>query len=236
MTFDYAVASDQGPRAENEDSVGVWPLKNGGLAIAVAEGLGGHIGGKRASAMAIEMFGEAIKEALEPDLGDIARKIHYALRREQGLAPQMRNMATTFSAAVVDGTKIKIVHSGDTRVVLQRGSGIKKLTEDHTEAQRLLRSGTITKDEFANYPRKNVLESALGTHFNPTIDVLTEDLFRRDRIFLSSDGVHGKVSLKELKAISDRSPNAEMFVRDVVDTVRARRPDDNLTIAAVFAI
>jgi PPM family protein phosphatase len=232
--FDYAMASEKGPRKENEDTVGAWVLSEGRLAIAVADGLGGHIGGKLASQLAIEMFRAAVDQSDSANLFEVAHGIHIALKEAQEKSPELRNMATTFSAAIIEARKLNFVHCGDTRIVLQRGDGIQKLTEDHSEAQRLFSAGKLTKEEFANYPRKNVLESALGASNEPTIDTKEIELKMGDRIFITSDGVHGKILLREMKALSDLSQNATTFVDRTIDAIKAKGPDDNFSVVAVF--
>jgi serine/threonine protein phosphatase PrpC len=232
--FDYAIASEKGPRQENEDTVGAWAFSDVRLAIAVADGLGGHVGGKFASHLAIEMFREAVYRPDLPDLSEVARAIHNALKAAQEKSAHLRNMATTFSAAIIAEKQLSFVHCGDTRIILQRGSGIQKLTEDHSEAQRLFSAGKLTKEEFANYPRKNILESALGAANEPTIDTKTVELRTADRIFITSDGVHGKILLRELKTLSDESQDATSFVHRTIEAVNAKRPDDNFSLVAVF--
>ena len=232
--FDYAMASEKGPRQENEDTVGAWTLSDARLAIAVADGLGGHIGGKLASHLAIEMFRAAVDRPDPPDLSEVARAIHNSLKAAQEKSPHLRSMATTFSAAIIAEKRLSFVHCGDTRIILQRGGGIQKLTEDHSEAQRLFSAGKLTKEEFANYPRKNILESALGAAQEPTIDTKTVELRMGDRIFITSDGVHGKILLRELKTLSDESRDARSFVGRTIEAVNAKRPDDNFSLVAVF--
>ena len=58
MRFATASFTEAGPRTVNEDKVGVWTLRNGGLAVAIADGLGGMGGGDIASQLAIKLFGE----------------------------------------------------------------------------------------------------------------------------------------------------------------------------------
>ncbi len=232
--FTYAIASEKGPRKENEDSVGVWSLSETKVAFAVADGLGGHIGGKLASQLALDLYRAALDDSAPLHLANVAKTIHAALKVEQNKSPQLRNMATTFSAALIEGNKMDFVHCGDTRIVLQRGDGIRKLTEDHSEAQRLYSTGKLTKDEFLNYPRRNILESALGASNEPTIDTNTVEIEAGDRIFITSDGVHGKILLREMKFLSDASSDAATFVRRTVEAVNARRPDDNFSLVAVF--
>lgn len=234
MRFRYATVSEVGPRSANEDAVGVWPGTGEQFAVAVADGLGGYHGGQQASDIAIRLFGAAIEQEAKPDLHGIAIAIHDAIRREQNADPQVRGMATTLSGAVITTGRIDFVHCGDTRIVLQRNNGIRRLTVDHTEAQRLLDAGAITQKEYASYPRKNVLESALGVSDAPKIDLGEHDILPGDRLFLTSDGVHSKIYLREIRDISHRSVDPEDAIREILEVVRFRGPEDNYTVVAIF--
>ncbi|MCK1414835.1 serine/threonine-protein phosphatase [Bradyrhizobium sp. CW4] len=233
MNFDFAYSSDKGPRAENEDSAGLWRTSDG-LAMAVADGLGGHNGGQFASRLAIDLFVNAVREDSNLDLPMLAWQIHQRIRQAQQDRPELRRMATTFSAVRIEGGTMRIVHCGDTRIVLQRGKGIKLLTKDHTEANRLLSIGKLSPEEFEHYPRRNVLESALGAPTHPQIDSATLDVSPNDRVFIMSDGVHGKVFLRELKDVSDDSATASVCAQRVAELVQKKGADDNYTIAAAF--
>jgi protein phosphatase len=209
--------------------------------MVVADGLGGHVGGNLASSLAVEMFGAAVAEDTHPVLPSIAFAIHDAIRTKQASAPELRGMATTLSGLIVNQSPtvptsalMRYIHSGDTRIALQRGNGIKRLTQDHSEAQRLLVAGLLSREEYATYPRKNVLESALGISTTPRVDYDEVDLIAGDRVFITSDGAHTKVLLREMKEVSDQSESAEAFVQRMCATIKERNPDDNFSVAALF--
>ncbi|WP_176245204.1 PP2C family protein-serine/threonine phosphatase [Oceanibacterium hippocampi] len=234
MRFKYATASEAGPRTVNEDAIGVWREGEDKLAVAIADGLGGYQGGQQAADLSIRMFGSAIGRGADFDIKNIAFAINGAIRREQEANPEFRGMATTLSAAVCGDGRVDFVHCGDTRIVLQRHNGIRRLTVDHTEAQRLFDLGVITRQEFSNYPRKNVLESALGISDSPRVDIGQQEILSGDRMFVMSDGIHSKVYLREIRDISVRSREPSEAVRDIVDLVSARGPEDNFSIVAIF--
>lgn len=229
-----AYRSECGPRAENEDAIGALQLGDGGLAVAMADGLGGHFGGAAAAQLAVSTFLQAMREEPERPLIEVARSIHENILSEQKANPRHRGMATTFTAAVCTQDKLRGVHSGDTRIALIRGDGVKRLTEDHTEAQRLFAAGKLSRAELAAYPRKNILESALGASKNLRIDEVTFDLNLGDRIVLTSDGVHGKIMLRELQAIVRSSDGPESAVDSVLSELARRGPEDNYSIACIF--
>jgi PPM family protein phosphatase len=234
MKFDVAACSEKGPRSRNEDAAGAWVASSSRAGIAVADGVGGHIGGQRASSLALNRFQTYLAGQTSIELAGLANAIHAEIKKLQLEDPQYETMATTLSAVVVDGTNMKTVHCGDTRIVLQRGQGIRRLTEDHTEAQRFLSEGLLTRDEYDAYPRKNILDSALGIRGNPRIDNLSMHIEKGDRIFITSDGFHAKIMLRELKMISDSSSSAEQCVNTLMQTALHRVPDDNFSVSALF--
>lgn len=234
MKITYATASEVGPRTVNEDAVAVWSNVAAGAAVAIADGLGGYHGGQQASAIAIRIFASAMKQEEVPDLRSVATSVHQAIRLEQQTDPKLRGMATTLTGAVIGVDSVRFVHCGDTRIALQRNSGIRRLTIDHTEAQRLLDAGAISREEYSSYPRKNVLESALGVTDSPRIDVGSHDLLPGDRLFFTTDGLHTKVFLQEMRKISLTTTGPDDFVKALVQLVKERGPEDNYSLAAVY--
>ena len=234
MKFDVAASSEKGPRPRNEDAAGAWVVSPSRAGLVVADGVGGSVGGQRASNLALSKFHTYIAGQAPIDLAGLANAIHAEIKKLQLEDARYETMATTLSAAVVDGTKMQTVHCGDTRIVLQRGQGIRRLTEDHTEAQRFLTEGLLSREEYDSYPRKNVLDSALGVRGSPRVDSLSLDIEEGDRIFITSDGLHAKIMLRELKAISDSSSSAEQCVNALMLNALNRGPDDNFSVSALF--
>lgn len=235
MKFGFAHSSEKGPRRENEDATLVVEL-GACVLLAVADGLGGHNGGRLASQTAIDFLEQEFEHhGSALDLERASVEIHGRIVEMQQAEPALREMATTLTAALVVGDNLSYAHCGDTRLILQRGNGIRRLTTDHTEAHRLLVARKLTQEEFDNYPRKNVLENALGIRGTPYIDTGDVTLNPGDRLFAMSDGIYGKLPLRSLKALSDTCESPDELVRAVVSEVERLTPDDNFTIACLFA-
>lgn len=238
MNFEAAAISDVGPRKINEDEVAYWALEQGGLVTVIADGLGGMGGGGDASSIALatlrrHLVGRDLKPA---DLMVAAKDAHYNIIRAQEASPELRRMATTLTAAMFVQNGLVGVHCGDTRAIIARGSGVLKLTTDQSEGERLFRAGKLSKEERLNYPRKNILDSALGVHNDPNIETFSFDLVVGDKIIFTTDGVHEKVLLREMREIVERHSRPSDFVKEVCDIVRLRKPEDNFSIAAVFVV
>jgi PPM family protein phosphatase len=236
MKFCSASLSRAGPRKTNEDTVGVWSVKSDCLCAAVADGLGGMGGGSQASQLAIQLLkrdlvGEAPSEEI---MKKFAWVIHENILGAQKANPTLKTMATTLTAISLFRDQLTGVHCGDTRASLARGEGIRRLTVDQAEGERLYRAGKLTKDELFEYPRKHILDSALGMHKAPQIDGFSFPIQIGDKIFLTSDGVHQKVLLHEMREISARHVDPNDFVQDVGALIEERKADDNYSIVAIF--
>jgi PPM family protein phosphatase len=236
MKFAVASFTEPGPREVNEDNLGVWNLQNGAVAVAVADGLGGMGGGDKASRIAIDIFGNAVTQLKwsEINLPEIAKKIHSEICSTQKLVSSESTMATTLTAAIFYGSAVMGVHCGDSRASIARGSGIVRLTKDHTEAQRLFDQGKLTKSEFLNYPRKNILDSALGGRKEPKIDIFNYNLQVGDKLFFTTDGFHEKVFLREVRAIAAEFNEPNAFCNKIQCVVTGRHAEDNFSLVTVF--
>lgn len=236
MSMEYFAISDAGPRPKNEDSAKAWRLEDGSIGLVVADGLGGRGAGSTASETALRHLTERIKSFPESSqrLVEVFYEIHGEISAQQKDSQEQRFMATTLTAVFLNGTKLVGAHVGDTRAMLARGRGIKKLTIDHSEAQRLLDEGKIDKEQFLNYPRKHILESALGAEDRLRVDPLDFDLCEGDRVFVTSDGFHAKLPLRPMLSVSNEFSDPKSFAIKACDLVRRNEPDDNFSIAVSY--
>jgi protein phosphatase len=235
MRFDAASISEAGPRPINEDGVAVWSPQNNALVAAIADGLGGMGGGGDASHIALATLRRAIALPMgEDDLRAAVKEAHAEILKAQLGSPDLSRMATTLTAGVFTADSLLGVHCGDSRASIARGTGIVRLTSDHSEGERLFKAGKLTKEELREYPRKNILDSALGVHTEPRIDIFRFDLVVGDKVLFTTDGVHEKVLLREMREVAERHSRAQGFVEEIAEAVLLRKPDDNFSVVAVF--
>jgi protein phosphatase len=138
MIVDICTISKRGPRAENEDSVVAAAFDPEHTLIGVADGLGGHAGGKVASSFVLSSLSEKVTNRPAAELADIAKEIHDELGCLQLKSDAHPTMASTLSAGILHNKQMRYVHCGDTRIAVARGKGIRRLTTDHSETQRLM--------------------------------------------------------------------------------------------------
>lgn len=234
MILDIASLTSPGPRRRNEDAFIVHDLGDGDMLIAIADGLGGHAGGDIAAKHAVQRLAQLASGSRTPDLKQIAASIHVELQEMQSSQPELTGMSTTLSAGYFSGDYFTGVHCGDSRIAVSRGEGIKRLTEDHTEVQRLLQAGQLSREEARVYARRNVLDSALGATVPLKLDEIHFQIRSGDRFFFTTDGAHGKVLLREMHQISQKHTGAGDAVSALAKEVENRTPSDNYTIICCF--
>ncbi|MEN9480186.1 MAG: hypothetical protein RLZZ298_1581 [Pseudomonadota bacterium] len=179
-------ASLTGPRERNEDFCGVatpvgLELENKGVLAAVADGIGGHKGGREAAEYTVR--GLLSDYFATPDTWSVPRAIETvttALNRwviaEANRNAELAGMATTLSAIVLRGRRFYTAHIGDSRIYRLQEGQLRRLTVDHTWEHPEL---------------NNVLSRAVGLDPRVLMDFADGELAVNDRFLLVSDGVWG---------------------------------------------
>lgn len=170
MIGDAAAFSKIGLRHSNEDCCAFWWAGDTFFA-AVADGLGGMGGGGHASSFVVDYMKT---HAVRPDIGsaelvELVRESHRGLHVLQQQSIEDRSMATTLVVMAVRGDELMAAHCGDSRLYVVTREHVEQLTEDHSEAQRLFNEGRLTVVGLSDYPRKHILESALGIPGDPVV-------------------------------------------------------------------
>jgi PPM family protein phosphatase len=227
QTFSF---SDKGPRPINQDCHEL-KVTGGRVFAAIADGVGGNNGGETASSYVI---GEMLRcfEAGRP-LNEGLQSAHEGLLALASANPELSGMATTLTAVASFDTKIAGVHSGDSRAYILRGNGLRQLTEDHTEVAKLLAEGKLSKQDAVNYPRKNVLTSAVGTHKQFLLQSFEFALEPNDRLVLLTDGVYSVVSKQMICAFSKANANVDDFGYAILNSIDEIGTTDNFTVVIV---
>ncbi len=208
LTLKYAVRSDRGlVRDNNEDSVYAGPRL-----LAIADGMGGHAAGEVASKIVIGTLEELDEDRPVADLigtlrstvDDATAALAHAVQEN----PALEGMGTTLTAIRFGGSRIALVHVGDSRAYLMRGGQLSQITHDDTYVQSLVDSGKLTAEEASHHPRRSMILRALnGSEVDPDISI--REARRGDRYLLCSDGLSDVVTATTLlEALSTGTPQA----------------------------
>jgi len=220
-------------RSRNEDSVvnrpevGLW---------AVADGMGGHNRGDRASQILeeelakLQPFPTEQSVAVE-SLRDGIVKAHGRIRAEIGAAGM--SGTTVVALAIRDGHYTGL-WAGDSRLYSCAAGGIDLLTRDHSVLQELVDAGAISPDSVRGHPLANRITRAVGVESSVELQPIQGDVRDGERFLLSSDGLHGlvdEVTIARLAAVADLDAAADALLTAALDAGGT----DNISLVLVAA-
>lgn len=248
----YGQESDQGlVRTNNQDAAYTFFASSltderkphFGLFI-VADGMGGHQLGEKASALAVRVVtAQVIQKIYAPSLNleddnverpTIAEAMIRAVQTANDkVLKHVNGSGTTTTAMVVMGNLAHIVHVGDSRAYLITSKDIEQLTRDHSLAQRLIELGQLTQEEAKDHPQRNVLYRAIGQMNEIEVDTLTRRLQPGVQVLLCSDGLWGWVSDEEIFEVVSSASHPQEACEKLVALANTNGSQDNIT-AVIF--
>lgn len=241
MVIAYAKSDVGKVREINEDSFYISnPLDKVQLYM-LADGMGGYNGGEIASKLAIQAAKRYIVnnfDQIEKDRDSIiqllgssieyANMIVYEKSKEN---KELEGMGTTLEICLIHNFKVYIGHIGDSRIYRIRKSFIRKLTQDHSYVQKLVKDGEITQEEAEHHPKKNMLMKALGCNAFVEPDVMVKGLLKDDILLMCSDGLTNLVDEQTIYDVS--KSNIEHATKELVQIANDKGGFDNITVVII---
>ena len=232
MKLEIGHATDVGRvREGNEDAFLV--DERMGL-VALADGMGGHRAGEVASATALEALranvasGVPIREAITT--------ANAAVYAKASTDETLNGMGTTVTAGTVAaGDTLVVGHVGDSRAYLLRDGELRRITEDHSLVEELVRGGRLTTEQAAIHPQRSIITRAVG--IDPTVDVDVYPIRLRvgDRVVLCSDGLTDMVRDDDLGGVLRRERDPRRAAAQLVADALSAGGEDNVTVIVVDA-
>ncbi len=237
LSFVTAARSHTGPRPDNQDS---------GLAapslIAVADGVGGNVGGAVASSLVVSWLAPLGRGTLadEPDggLAQVVSGANERIRSAVGRRPRLEGMATTMSAIGVVGDHGVLAHIGDSRAYRYRAPELVQLTKDHTLVQALIDAGSITEEEALVHPQRSAVYAALhgGTDDVEGLEVHWVDVVPGDRLLVCSDGLSGALGPQAIAEHLALAENPDQAAATLLGAALAAPASDNVTVVVADVV
>jgi protein phosphatase len=246
------IAQDVGKvRTHNEDVLlvftgelaGLESMPNFGVFI-VADGMGGHSLGERASGIAARTVARVILEQMLPSLladphGDAERPmlkdvVETAMTAANtAVVSKVPEGGTTLTCALTIGEHLVLSHVGDSRAYIFTPDTFEQLTRDHSLVQRLKELGQITADEAAVHPQRSVLYRAVGQVEALEVDVISRRLPPGAELLLCSDGLWGLVPDERILEIVRQAASPQAACEALVSAANAAGGPDNITAVMV---
>ncbi|MGW0501772.1 PP2C family protein-serine/threonine phosphatase [Micromonospora sp. NPDC003241] len=229
LTLRYAAHSDRGLiRDGNQDSVYAGPRL-----LAVADGMGGMAAGDVASNIVIgamapldeDVPGDALVDALRSAVSTANQQLRDTVEAN----PQLEGMGTTLTATLFSGSKLGMVHIGDSRAYLLRDGEFAQVTKDDTYVQMLVDEGRISPEEASSHPQRSLLTRALdGRDIDPEYSV--RQVLTGDRYLICSDGLSGVVSAETIAETMREYTDPQQCVERLVQLALRGGGPDNITV------
>jgi len=228
--------SNAGGRPENEDSYGLF-MEDGRAFAVVADGLGGHGEGKKASSSAVSHLMELKNQAGMPDQETIRKKLCEANEEILKTRQSRYSMKTTVVFLCITETEATWAHIGDSRLYHFFEGELCDCTLDHSVSQLAVALGEIERKQIPGHKERSRLLRVLGD------DEVLPDI--REKVSLSSgshafllcsDGFWEHVTENEMLADLYCSRTPKEWVENMCLRLcqRITESSDNFTAAAVF--
>jgi serine/threonine protein phosphatase PrpC len=259
--------STAGPiRSRNEDHVGLVTLGDAtsavvpvserpfgsasvcgpGVAVAVADGLGGHAGGHLASRYAIRTLIDALAvRGTRERIPGLVRSVYEQanatllagdLRDDEPTAtdepqPRYRDAQTTLTALVVTSHEVHVTHVGDCRLYRLRDGMLDQLTRDHSQAMELLRMRVIRPHQVQQHPGRHLLTRSVGGDIAVRVDVRSVPVEVGDAYLICSDGLWSSTTDGEISTALQG--DLEQGVEGLLQRSLERDGEDNASVIAL---
>jgi PPM family protein phosphatase len=242
LNVETAQVTRQGNRNDNQDRASI-VVTDTRILLAVADGMGGHIGGDVAAETAIDALVRAFKR-LKGGIGNVeeflkvsicdAHEAVVALGSE--LAPELRPR-TTITVCIVTDNTATWAHVGDSRVYMLRDKKVFFRTRDHSAVELLVQQGLLKDADVHTHPMRNFVEQCLGGE--PEIPRITihdpVPMMAGDVVVLCSDGfwapLSGEYMAQEIALHLELQSTLDILAAEAEE--RAAPSSDNVTAVAL---
>lgn len=240
--IEVGMATDLGRRrAVNQDNLVVQPChteeqwKSKGVLLMVADGMGGHKGGEKASELAVQLvpltFSKNLQLGFDKALRRALLEANQEIHRRGKENAEFFNMGTTASVLLLNAEGGWIAHVGDSRIYRIRDGMVEQLSYDHSYVWEAARIHNVTIEEIAKH---GILSNKITRCLGPEPEVLVDlegphKLLPGDTFLICSDGLSNKIGDGELGLICRHLPPQEAC-SFLVNLANKRGGPDNITV------
>jgi serine/threonine protein phosphatase PrpC len=234
VVLNVASLTDTGlKRTANEDSV-----LDASPVFLVADGMGGHEAGDRASAAVVAAFEPLRGRAVEID--DVRDALSRAAAVVEDIAAEHKRGAGSTVTGVAllehEGTPHWLVFNvGDSRVYRHHGNELTQVTIDHSLGQELVDAGELRAEDLASFSQRNVITRAIGAP-DSTADSWLLPVVDGERLLLCSDGLSGEVSDEAIRATLTMNGRPETAATALVRRALQAGGRDNVSVIVIDVV
>ncbi|MCX8067177.1 MAG: protein phosphatase 2C domain-containing protein [Anaerolineae bacterium] len=212
--------------------------------FVVADGMGGHLSGEIASALAARTAASFIlqhvyfsflhrreQRANQPSLQEI---LSSAIRAaHEVVTAQVPGGGTTLLCALVLGNSAYIANVGDSRAYLLNSTSARQITRDHSVVDILVEMGQMSPAEALHHPQRNVLYRAVGQPGPLEVDTFRCSLVPGETLLLCTDGLWEMVPEEEIVKTVANAPSVQAACEKLIEKANEAGGKDNISVILV---
>jgi serine/threonine protein phosphatase PrpC len=200
--------------------------------FVVADGMGGAQAGEVASRIAVETFEPGLPDAGSPEerLAQLVREANHRIYERSRTEHESAGMGTTLTAAYLDHGALAIAHVGDSRAYMLRGGALRRLTQDHSLVDELVRRGKLTEAQAAEHPQRSIITRALGPEPEVEVDTWSYPAQEGDVLLLCSDGLTSMISEDRVTEILTGAETLDQAADKLIAEANEAGGRDNITV------
>jgi serine/threonine protein phosphatase PrpC len=225
-----AMRTDPGKvRPLNEDSAVALPERG---VWAVADGMGGHEHGDRASRLVADRLARLPPTTSGQELLRAVRATLAVCHRELREQTAGGLCGCTVVVLLAVDSHFACLWAGDSRLYRLRAGHLDQLTRDHSLVQELTDQGQLTATAARTHPWRNRITRAVGIGDRLELDALQDRLLPGDRFLLCTDGLTGELEDTDI-ASTLASAAPEPAADALIALALERGGRDNITFVIV---
>lgn len=211
--------------------------------FAVSDGMGGHNSGEVASRICVEKLAVAEKELQRYNsISEIVAYLQTVIAETNNIIcdlsrkqNELKGMGATLVLFVVCGMGCAILNVGDSRAYHCNNDKLIQITKDHTEGQRMLDLGLLTRKELSGFPARKNLNRYIGYGQNGFVLRADEyyPILKNGTVLLCSDGISDFLPESKIFEILCSGNNLEIAGKQLIDEAVAAHNADNATAVLI---
>ncbi len=204
--------------------------------FSVCDGMGGEEAGEVASQFAVQELNEAYQFLLNNHMSDAA--INRYVKRANALvceeiSRRKKRLGTTCTLLGIQNDTVTATNIGDSRIYRYSSGNLQQISHDHTEAQTMVDSGTISAEKAMTIPEKHRLTQHIGIFPEEMlIEPYTVRIPARagDRYLLCSDGLTDMLTDAEIQSVLQSGQSLQITTERLISQALEKGGRDNVTV------